>query len=99
MLRSLAAYGVCARALSMTVDSHLHCWSSKFPYAEGKAPPATLGDEVASAEALLKMMDAQGVAQALIVQPINYLYDHTYVASVVAKYPTRFRGMLLANPT
>ena len=74
MLRSLAAYGVCARALSMTVDSHLHCWSSKFPYAEGKAPPATLGDEVASAEALLKVMDAQDVAQALIVQPINYLY-------------------------
>lgn len=36
---------------------------------------------------------------ALIIQPGNHLYDHSYVTSVLRAYPDKFVGMLLANPT
>lgn len=43
-------------------------------------------------------MDRAGVAGALIVQPGNHLYDHSYVTSVLRAAPTRFVGCLLADP-
>ena len=69
-------------AVRVRVDAHLHVWSGDWPYAEGQAPDAALdGDaRVGSAEALLRHMEAAGVGRALIVQPINYLFDHTYVS-------------------
>ncbi|KAJ1459194.1 hypothetical protein M885DRAFT_511703 [Pelagophyceae sp. CCMP2097] len=88
-----------APLMSMTVDSHVHVWSSSAAYAAGREPPAALGDSVACAEALLASMAAAGVDAALIVQPINYEYDHSHVSAVLGKYPDRFKGMLLANPT
>jgi hypothetical protein len=51
-----------------------------------------------TAEALLELMSTSGVHGALIVQPINLLFDHSYVASVIAKYPGRFVGCCLADP-
>lgn len=36
---------------------------------------------------------------ALIVQPGNHLYDHSYVASVLRKHPDKFVGCALVNPT
>lgn len=36
---------------------------------------------------------------ALIVQPINYKYDHSYVTSAIERYPTKFKGMLLHDPS
>ena len=62
------------------VDSHLHVWSSTSKFAPGKEPPANLGDAVASAEASAAACQESGVDRALIVQPINYLFDHTYVS-------------------
>ena len=40
-----------------------------------------------------------GVNGALVVQPANHLYDHSYVAQALQAHPTFFRGMALANPT
>ena len=51
-----------------TIDAHLHAWSSMHAYAPGKEPPSALGDEVASAEALLATMQRCGVRGALVVQ-------------------------------
>ena len=50
-----------------------------------------------TAEALLELMSTSGVHGALIVQPINLLFDHSYVASVIAKYPGRFVGCWLVG--
>ena len=36
---------------------------------------------------------------ALIVQPANHLYDHSYVIQALKDHPAFFRGMGLANPT
>jgi len=99
-----AAGGLAAVGLSrttppraMVIDSHLHVWSSTFQYAPGKEPPPELGDAVASAEALDASLKAVGADGALVVQPINYEFDHSYVASVLSTHKN-FRGMALANP-
>ncbi|KAL3808514.1 hypothetical protein ACHAXA_008335 [Cyclostephanos tholiformis] len=84
------------------IDSHLHVWatadesSSLFPY--DKAPPPLLQD-LASPEALLERMEDAGVDGALIVQPINHKFDHSYVTHAIQRYPHKFKGMLLHDPS
>lgn len=81
------------------IDSHLHVWASpeeaagKYPYFPGQEP--TLPGHV---DFLLQCMDEAGVDGALIVQPINHKFDHSYVTSVLKKYPSKFVGCCLANP-
>lgn len=85
------------------IDSHLHVWASKdesatYPYAEGQDPPTSLAS-VASTSELLKKMDQGGVSGALIVQPINHRFDHSYVINAIKSHPDRFKGMLLHDPS
>lgn len=42
-------------------------------------------------------MDENNVDKALIVQPINYLFDHSYIVDQIEANPNRFIGMALAN--
>ncbi|ONK58545.1 uncharacterized protein A4U43_C09F14170 [Asparagus officinalis] len=85
---------------SKTIDSHLHVWASpqeaaeKYPYFPGQKPSIP-GD----IELLLKCMEEAGVDGALIVQPINHMYDHSLVTSVLKRYPSKFIGCCLANPS
>jgi len=82
------------------IDSHLHVWSDgkdPFPYAPGCEPPEELRKE-ATVEKLLHEMDAAGVSGALIVQPINHKYDHSYVEAAIKANPARLKGMCLLNP-
>lgn len=79
------------------IDSHLHVWSDDpgiYPFRDGQARPAARGD----AEYLLGLMDDAGVDGALIVQPIVYGFDHTYVDDTLAQWPDRFFGMCLVDP-
>lgn len=91
-----------AAAFSMKIiDSHLHVWADKseaesFPYDQ---PPKEALQDVATPEALIDQMDNAGVNGALIVQPINHKYDHNYVANAIKKYPHKFKGMLLHDPS
>ncbi|XP_027350017.1 uncharacterized protein LOC113861414 [Abrus precatorius] len=83
---------------SKVIDSHLHVWASpqeagKFPYSPGQEPNLP-----GNADFLLQCMEEAGVDGALIVQPINHKFDHSYVTSVLKKYPTKFVGCCLANP-
>ncbi|XP_077229310.1 catalytic/ hydrolase [Tasmannia lanceolata] len=81
------------------IDSHLHVWASpeeaadKYPYFPGYEP--TIPGDV---DFLLKCMGEAGVDGALIVQPINHMFDHSLVTSVLKKYPSKFFGCCLANP-
>ena len=91
-------------ALSMKIspiDSHLHVWSSgdpPFPWEAGQTPPEALQDS--QPPHLLKEMELAGVDGALIVQPINHKFDHSYVTSVLCddRYAGRFKGMGLLDP-
>ncbi|CAM9566234.1 unnamed protein product, partial [Sphacelaria rigidula] len=44
-------------------------------------------------------MDKAGVGGALVVQPINYKFDHSYVLDAIANCPGRLKAMCLANPS
>nr|XP_027097710.1 uncharacterized protein LOC113717203 isoform X4 [Coffea arabica] len=88
------------KKMSSVIDSHLHVWASpqeaadNYPYFPGQEP--TLPGH---ADFLLRCMKEAGVDGALIVQPINHKFDHSYVTSVLKKYPSKFVGCCLANPT
>ena len=81
------------------IDSAIHLWSdgaAPFPWAN---PPPTDLQTVATADAYLATARAAGVGGALIVQPANHMYDHSYVTKALKEHGDFFRGMGLANPT
>ena len=86
------------------IDSHLHVWASRdeadksYPYATGQEPPQNLADKASTSE-LLKQMDQARVDGALIVQPINHKFDHTYVEAAIREHPSKLKGMLLLDPS
>ena len=80
----------------MIVDTHLHVHSSdydKYPMNEGKTV-----DEDGSAEYLNTKMAEAGVDKAVIVQPIHYLFDNSYVADTLKNFPGKFAAMGLGQP-
>ncbi|OEU23350.1 amidohydrolase 2 [Fragilariopsis cylindrus CCMP1102] len=85
------------------IDSHLHVWaneieSKQYKYEDGQTPPESLKNN-ANVLSLLTKMKESNVDGALIVQPINHKYDHSYVLEeAMKKYPTIFKGMLLHDP-
>mgnify|MGYP003684606547 CR=1 FL=1 len=62
------------------------------------APPAELAETV-TFEKLYETASAAGVTGALIVQPINHKYDHSYTDLALKTYPNFFRGMGLIDPS
>ena len=83
----------------VVIDSAVHVWSTgaePFPWAV--PPPAPL-QKAATGDALVAAASKAGVTNALIVQPANHAYDHSYVTSVLKEHPTFFKAMGLANPT
>jgi predicted TIM-barrel fold metal-dependent hydrolase len=104
LLLASLPFSTIAMSTKMIIDSHLHVWassqeaSSGFPYAEGQDPPESLKDAAATSR-LLEKMQENGVDGALIVQPINHKFDHSYVISAMKKHPDRFKGMLLHDPS
>jgi predicted TIM-barrel fold metal-dependent hydrolase len=79
------------------IDSHVHVWKAdpKYPWAkETTRPPAT----DATAEMLLDLMKANGVEKTVIIQVIHYRWDNSYLADVLKRYPSYFRGVARVNP-
>jgi len=85
-----------AETKPLMIDSHVHVWKHdpKFPFAEGAHPPA----EDASAEMLPDLMKANGVSKTVIIQVIHYKWDNSYLADVLKRYPTTFKGVCRVNP-
>lgn len=80
----------------LMIDSHVHIFKRdpKFPYAAGANPPA----ENASAEKLIELMRANGVARTVLIQVIHYRWDNRYLGSVLKRYPGMFQGVCRVNP-
>ncbi len=86
-----------AAADAPIVDSHVHVWKKdpRYPWASGtKNPP----EKDATAEMLLKLMQASGVDRTVIIQVIFYKWDNRYLADVLKTYPQYFRGVARVNP-
>src|SRR5216683_4605160 len=96
-LGALAASAAHAAGKYRVIDSHVHVWKAdpKYPWAkETTRPPAT----DAAAETLLDLMKAYGVEKTVIIQVIHYRWDNSYLADVLKRYPTYFRGVARVNP-
>lgn len=80
----------------LLIDAHVHVWKhdAQFPFAAG----AKVTAEDASAEMLLALMKANGVARTVLIQVIHYKWDNRYVADVLRRYPKVFRGVCRVNP-
>ena len=81
----------------LPIDSHLHVWSDGLPpfTFEQQEPPTDL--QHCQVEHLIVQQREAGVGGALIVQPINHGYDHSYVVSVMQRFKN-MKGMCLMNP-
>jgi len=94
---SVAAAG--GQSSAPVIDSAVHVWSNGAePYPWAVPPPVPL-QTAASGDALVAAAAQAGVTNALIVQPVNHAYDHSYVSAVLKEHQSFFRGMGLANPT
>jgi hypothetical protein len=69
----------------------------RHPSTKSPPPGAARGAE---RECVLRWqcMDDAGVDGALIVQPINHKFDHSYVQAVMQAHPSKFVGACLADP-
>jgi predicted TIM-barrel fold metal-dependent hydrolase len=84
------------------IDSHVHLWSNgDAPYPiDIKGIPTELLLQ-GQPEHLLMKMEAAGIEKAVVVQPINHKYDHSYLLHVLAddRYSKALAGVFLMNPT
>jgi len=101
VLAAIVPRSISSLSSMKVIDSHLHIWATPqqarngFPYHQD--PPANLAS-LASTEELLQQMQDNNVDGALIVQPINHQFDHSYVAQALCEHPSKFKGMLLHDP-
>jgi L-fuconolactonase len=75
------------------IDAHLHGWdvdNPRFPWDSAIRNPSYIGSEAITAERLIGMMDAVGVAGALLTSPSNYGSDHSYAFDAATRFPGRF---------
>ena len=87
------------------VDTHMHVWSDgtgtypfAYPYGDKVASPKA-GQTPATDAILIDDMNANGVTHSILVQVIYHGWDNTYVADCVKRFPDRFRGHGLIDPT
>ena len=79
----------------MIIDTHLHVWSDdaeRYPFSEGRAHKPG-----GSVEVLNDVMAAAAVDKAVIVQPVGYLYDNSYVSDTMKRFPGKFAAMGLLD--
>jgi L-fuconolactonase len=78
------------------VDPHVHVWKRdpKFPFVQGASVPP----EDRTPEMLLDLMKANGVARTVIIQVRHYMFDNSYLATVLKQYPQYFQGVARVNP-
>ena len=88
-----------AAQMALRIDSHLHVWSDGEPPYPWEVPPPEELRASARAEVLVESARRAGISGALIVQPVNHKFDHSYVTAALERYPDFFRGMMLANPS
>lgn len=105
-LAAAAAFSGMARSATAAtqrrrIDSHLHLWTPDTEtYPCSPPPPEHLNkDGRGTHDNFVRLMDESGVTQAIVVQPINYGQDYSYVTSAMDAHPTRLKGVFVADPT
>lgn len=80
----------------LMIDSHVHVWKRDpaFPFSPKRKAPT----EDATAEMILDLMAANGVARTVLIQMIHYMWDNSYLADVLKRYPDKFLGVCRVDP-
>jgi predicted TIM-barrel fold metal-dependent hydrolase len=84
------------------IDAHMHVWSgdpTRFPFAHPYEKTFVAPKIPATVETLIAEMDRHGVSQCVLVQTISHGWDNSYLADCLKRYPRRFRGQGLIDPT
>ena len=78
------------------IDPHVHVWKHdpQFPFAKGANPPP----EDRSPEMLLALMKANNVDKTVIIQVRHYMFDNSFLASVLKQYKGTFQGVARVDP-
>jgi L-fuconolactonase len=72
----------------LLIDAHVYVWKTdpRLPFAVGARPTP----QDATAETLLDLMHANGVAHTVLTQVIHYRWDNSYLAHVLRQYSRYF---------
>ncbi|MGD6741887.1 amidohydrolase family protein [Streptomyces sp. BH106] len=76
------------------VDAHAHVFHRGLPMAPGRRYTPR---HDATVDTYLSVLDAHGIARALLVQPSFLGTDNSYVLDAVRAYPDRFRAVLVID--
>ena len=80
------------------IDTHAHIIDpARFPFADGPGYKP-LPHEVGTSEAFCAVLDAHGVAHAVLVQPSGYGYDNRAALDAMARHPGRFKTVAVLDP-
>ena len=74
-----------------SVDSHAHVWDRSCNFVEGARYHP---DYEATLDAYLEVLDANGIEQAVLVQPSFLGTDNRYLFECLKAYPDRLRGIV-----
>jgi L-fuconolactonase len=79
------------------IDSHVHVWihDRAYPWA---GDDADIPRDNACPDALINLMQRNGVGQAVLVQYIKYKWDNLYVAHTMKAHPSLFAGVCRVDP-
>ncbi|HEX7199033.1 MAG TPA: amidohydrolase family protein, partial [Dongiaceae bacterium] len=82
---------------SGSADCHLHIIDpARFAFVPG-AGYTPRPDETGTREALDAVLDAHGIAHALLVQPSGYGFDNSAMLDAMAARPGRFRAIAVIS--
>jgi len=83
---------------SKIIDTHAHIIDgARFPFAEGPGYKP-LPHETGTSEDYCAVLDAHGVAHALLVQPSGYGYDNSALLDAMARHRGRFKAIAVIDP-
>ncbi len=84
------------------IDTHMHVWANdaqRYPFAHPYAKDYQGMPHDGTVEMLIDDMDRHGCTHCVLVQTICHGWDNRYLADCVKRYPDRFKGHGLIDPT
>jgi predicted TIM-barrel fold metal-dependent hydrolase len=80
------------------IDTHCHIIDpARFPFAAGPGYKPRV-DEAGTTDEFCRVLDAHGVAHAVLVQPSGYAYDNSAVLDAMQRHPGRFKTIAVVDP-
>ncbi|MBI3839041.1 MAG: amidohydrolase [Planctomycetia bacterium] len=84
------------------IDAHMHVWANdqkRYPFAHPYVENYQGMPHDGTLEILIEDMDRHGCTHCVLVQTICHGWDNAYLADCVKRYPERFKGHGLIDPT